>query len=100
MTDAEKLICRIYLEDLDPNHSCNEYHLLMDLIGNAPTTGEWIVNKNHENRIQCSECGCFSGLDENDIAEGYELNNYCSNCGADMRNSVDAYRKESTLATE
>ena len=97
MTNTEKLICRMYLEDLDSNHSCNEYRLLMDLIDNAPATGEWIVNKNLNNRIQCSKCGMFSGLDESDIAEGYELNKYCANCGADMRESANAYREKRGL---
>ena len=32
MTEAEKVICRLYLEDTDKNHTCNEYKLLMGLL--------------------------------------------------------------------
>lgn len=35
LTDAEKIICKVYLEDLDKMHTCNEYKLLMNLIDNA-----------------------------------------------------------------
>ena len=31
MTDSEKEICKIYLEGLDQNHTCNKYKLLMEL---------------------------------------------------------------------
>jgi len=37
LTEAEKKICKMYLEDLDKTHTCNEYTLLMNLIDNAPT---------------------------------------------------------------
>lgn len=37
LTEAEKIICKMYLEDLDKFHTCNEYKLLMSLIDNAPT---------------------------------------------------------------
>lgn len=36
MTEAEKIICRLYLEDLDKNHTCNEYRLLMELLNKEP----------------------------------------------------------------
>ena len=32
MTLTEIIICRIYLNDLDETHSCNEYKLLMRLL--------------------------------------------------------------------
>lgn len=37
LTEAEKKICKMYLEDLDKFHTCNEYKLLMNLIDNAKT---------------------------------------------------------------
>jgi len=36
MTEAEKVICRLYLEDMDRNHTCNEYRLLMELLDREP----------------------------------------------------------------
>lgn len=36
MTEAEKVICRLYLEDMDKNHTCNEYRLLMELLDKEP----------------------------------------------------------------
>ena len=50
MTEAEKLICKMYLEDLDPNGSCNEYKLLMSLLEKEPAdTGS-----------PCGDCLCRS----------------------------------------
>ncbi len=40
LTEAEKKICKIYLEDLDKTHTCNEYTLLMNLIDNASTISD------------------------------------------------------------
>ncbi len=37
MTEAEKAICKTYLEDLDKTHSCNEYKLLMGLLEQQPS---------------------------------------------------------------
>ena len=36
MTREEKIICKIYLEDLDEYHTCNEYKLLMGLLEQEP----------------------------------------------------------------
>lgn len=36
LTEEEKVICRLYLEDLDKHHTCNEYKLLMGLIDGEP----------------------------------------------------------------
>lgn len=47
--------------------------------------GKWIVNKRLGGRIQCSECGAFVGLTEDDLKEGYPTANYCFNCGAKMK---------------
>lgn len=46
--------------------------------------GKWMVNKRLGGRIQCSECGAFAGLTEDDIKEGYRTANYCFSCGAEM----------------
>ena len=54
--------------------------------------GMWIINRSVQNRYQCSECGMFSGLDESDVKEGFELGNFCSNCGADMREAQNIVR--------
>ncbi len=36
MTNEEKIICKMYLEDLGKNHNCNEYELLMQLLEQQP----------------------------------------------------------------
>lgn len=36
MTEEEAIICKIYLEDLDKYHTCNEYKLLMGLLEQEP----------------------------------------------------------------
>ena len=36
MTREEAIICKIYLEDLDKHHTCNEYKLLMGLLEQEP----------------------------------------------------------------
>jgi hypothetical protein len=51
--------------------------------------GKWIIRQDLQNKIQCSECGAFLGLNSEDIAEGWELPNYCSNCGSDMEKKND-----------
>lgn len=38
LTEEEKIICKMYLEDLDKTGSCNEYKLLMKLIESAKTS--------------------------------------------------------------
>ncbi len=38
MTEAEKVICKLYLEDLDKHHTCNEYKLLMQMLEQEPKT--------------------------------------------------------------
>ena len=38
MTEAERIICKIYLEDLDKNGTCNEYKLLMRMLEQDSTT--------------------------------------------------------------
>ena len=47
--------------------------------------GEWIVNKELGGRIQCSACGAFAGLTEDDLKEGYPTADYCFKCGAKMK---------------
>ena len=37
MTNEEKIICKMYLNDLDKTHSCNEYKLLMEMLEAQPT---------------------------------------------------------------
>ena len=36
MTREEITICKMYLEDLDKHHDCNEYKLLMGLLEQEP----------------------------------------------------------------
>ena len=36
MTKEEITICKMYLEDLDKHHDCNEYKLLMGLLEQEP----------------------------------------------------------------
>lgn len=62
LTEAEKIICKMYLEDLDKFHTCNEYKLLMSLIDNAPTV------KSIKQCKYCKHCG---------------NEEYCSNCHSD-----------------
>lgn len=70
LTDAEKVVCKAYLDDLDKLHSCNEYHLLMRLIDNTLASeerpqGEWIYHEEPDHSTeddciiyyQCSVCG-------------------------------------------
>ncbi len=40
MTQAEKIICNIYLDDLDKTHTCNEYKLLKELLNNQMPSPE------------------------------------------------------------
>lgn len=37
MTKEEMTICKIYLEDIDKTHDCNEYKLLMALLEQQPS---------------------------------------------------------------
>ena len=37
MTKEEKTICKMYLDDLDSTHDCNEYKLLMGLLEQQPS---------------------------------------------------------------
>lgn len=43
MTESEKIICKMYFESLSDNHTCNEYHMIMNLIDNAPTDNSEIT---------------------------------------------------------
>jgi len=71
LTEAEKKICKMYLEDLDKWHTCNEYKLLMSLIDSAPTVeperpqGEWV----------CHNCG----------ADNKDEMHFCWYCGANRK---------------
>ena len=40
MTQEEKTICNIYLDDLDKTHTCNEYKLLKELLNNQMPSPE------------------------------------------------------------
>ena len=111
LTEAEKIICKAYLEDLDKTHTCNEYKLLMSLIDNAQAveiTEEQAINKLHETgwlirhdkemttqpqdkwidkghgRYECSVCGHFPATQN-----GFPwLSSFCPECGADMRGTT------------
>ena len=48
MTLAEIIICRIYLNDLDETHSCNEYKLLMRLLDQEKKKAEDELKKECE----------------------------------------------------
>ena len=89
MTESEKIICKMYLDDLDKHHRCNEYKLIMQLIDNARAVGKWKYNE-AINRYQCSVCNISNGLTKEDVEEGFKLSNYCPECGADLRDLEDA----------
>ena len=94
LTEAEKKICKMYLEDLDKTHTCNEYTLLMNLIDiempnwykvyeDVKSTferpqGEWVYDSNHSITIDMYKCSVCGGY-------GHTHFNFCPNCGADMR---------------
>ena len=59
LTEAEKIICKVYLEDLDKRHTCNEYKLLMSLIDNAQEIKHSLLP--------------LSGEAENAYMRGYEV---------------------------
>ena len=114
LTEAEKIICRIYLEDLDKRHACGEYKLLMSLIDNAqeikysllPLSGEadnaymrgYEVGK-AEGILKAStrQKGEWEIITFPHSLNKYKCNqchhyiyagmdrNFCPNCGADMR---------------
>lgn len=88
LTEAEKIICKMYLEDLDKTHTCNEYKLLMNLIDNAPAVEERPQNKwvkifenPFTNGYVCPFCGHKIQVTEKFLPEVTE----CESCGADMR---------------
>ena len=90
-TEAEDCISRKYLLDNCVVDKVTMPYVPVSKIENAPPVapqqkmGMWIENKQLGGRYQCSRCGMFSGLDRNDIEEGYEFPNFCSNCGIKMR---------------
>ena len=50
-----------------------------------PKTGHWILRDDINGQYQCDKCGMFSGLSKFDVEEeGWELSNFCSNCGTKM----------------
>lgn len=59
MTREEATICKIYLDDLDRTHDCNEYKLLMQLLDRDP----------------CEDCVSRQAIDQNiyDYAESNGL---------------------------
>lgn len=59
MTKEEVTICKIYLDDLDRTHDCNEYKLLMELLDRKP----------------CEDCVSRNAIDQNiyDYAESNGL---------------------------
>ena len=63
-------------------------------IGSTEKTGHWIVNKELNGRIYCSECGMYSGLTENDLKEGWKLGKFCSECGCRMLEPQKSEEKE------
>ncbi len=65
LTEAEKIICKMYLDDLDKFHTCNEYKILMNLIDNVQ------VN----DTVKCPFCG--------KELTGADLN-FCYKCGAKL----------------
>ena len=93
LTEAEKTICKIYLEDLDKFHTCNEYKLLMNLINNATTAverpqGDLISRsalKNELNRLGWTEENGFKNrfvlddiIDNTPTVEAHDtVNWYC-----------------------
>ena len=45
MTNEEKIICKMYLNDLDKTHSCNEYKLLMEMLEAQPSEDDFVKHK-------------------------------------------------------
>lgn len=56
MTKEEKTICKMYLDDLDSTHDCNEYKLLMGLleqntVSEETYTQEYFARKKAEQKL-------------------------------------------------
>ena len=93
MTKEEITICKMYLDDLDKTHDCNEYKLLMGLLEQQPSEdceerkrGEWNITHILDNfAVECSNCG-------------YQYGNtsfyFCPICGADMRGEKNGEKSE------
>lgn len=52
MTREEAIICKVYLEDLDKHHTCNEYKLLMQLLEQEPTTRNDLAQERYQDLIE------------------------------------------------
>ena len=67
LTESEKAICKIYLEEHDKNGTCNEYKLLMRLIEESGS--EETPDKRTETHpcVYCNEneCGFVKPIEKN-----------------------------------
>ena len=79
LTEAEKIICKMYLEDLDKFHTCNEYKILMNLIDNAQTDNEpkgaWAFDE--KGYFYCNQCSKYPH-------DQYATTEFCPKCGAKL----------------
>ena len=89
LSESDRTICKMYLNDRDKFKTCNEYKMLMRLIDNSvqPKHGEWEYHSNPTIGINpevayCSCCG-FRVDTTDDI--DFDEYNFCPRCGADMR---------------
>ena len=88
LSEADRTICKMYLNDRDRFKTCNEYKMLMRLIDNAvyPKQGEWNYHSNptigiNPETAYCSCCGFRVDTTGNIDFDEY---NFCPHCGAKM----------------
>ena len=88
LSESDRMICKMYLNDRDRFKTCNEYKMLMRLIDNSvyPKQGEWNYHSNPTIGINpedayCSCCG-FHVDTTGDI--DFDEYNFCPRCGAKM----------------
>lgn len=98
LSESDRTICKIYLNDRDKFKTCNEYKMLMRLIDNSvhPKQGEWEYHSNptigiNPETAYCSCCGLR--VDTTDDID-FDEYNFCPRCGADMRTKETDYDYE------
>ena len=92
MTKEEKTICKMYLEDLDKTHDCNEYKLLMQML-EQPTSDDCVsraellklygnrvfeLQKTHQTDKQLGINWCINTL--NDLSPVTPTHGICKDC--------------------
>ena len=48
LSEEDKIICKLYLDDLDSSKSCNEYKILMSLLDSYPNCGADMRGKEND----------------------------------------------------